>query len=934
MPTDLEKIAIVGMACRLPHAESVEEYWQNLLEGNICTRQKRQWPDGIEATGGFLNNIDAFDADFFNVSPHEAMGMDPQLRHLLEVSYQAVDRSGLSIEQLRQLNTGIFTSSLPGDYKNLLARDDAFVTSPYSFSGNAPSALSGRLSYFYNINGPSVTVDTACASGLTALYMARLALLNGDCDAALVGTVTIFASSEFYQLAQKSQMLSQSNQCAAFDEQADGFVPAEGVVVLVLTSYKIACELRLPVYGLIESLKLNHNGLSNGLMAPNNKQQRNLIARCYQLHHLEQLALIEAHGTGTKLGDPIELRGLEEAFAEHHTKTECYLGASKMIIGHTLVSSSLASLIKILLAYEQQIIPPNPLFKNANPLGAIPSFLTINQQAVLWPAGKSYAGISAFGFTGSNAHLVLKGLTKEEIPIRHEFENYFIFSAKNQGKLYEILTEIKRWLQCGEILHFAHLSARLIKRARHFNYRLAVYAKSYADLRLILTQMLEEQVSCHSQLIELDAYGKLRAMATVPEQCIRQWLQGEEFVFDQYRLPLPFHALPNYPFTKERYWVQSARQNVNNKEVELSFRSQNYALPMEIGMDKEATLLLITKGLGELLGYQEKNIDPEKNLLELGLDSLTAVQLIGYLKENNLLADIKLIWEVGSLHEFAARLAPMNIVKQPIAPWFDDAILARLNLIRTTGKSMTWIVSQNQGTPLLLLPPLNCHYQVWLRQINVFQQQGYQVHIPHYPGHYPQAKLIQGFSLETIAYDIRDYALHFGQVPHCVGWSLGGVLSLLVAMQNKNCFKSMTLVACAAHYDSNLFEKTIEMQNELTKAELFLKIVFQTEKAMNEVISAQAPMLVLKDYYQSLMSLSLSQKQIQSITVPTQLVYGQTDPVIRIEEMNFLCHIPGALFKIYHDGGHFIPLTHAKEFNQQLMTFVRDLEKAVCNASI
>ena len=124
------------------------------------------------------------------------------------------------------------------------------------------------------------------------------------------------------------------------------------------------------------------------------------------------------------------------------------------------------------------------------------------------------------------------------------------------------------------------------------------------------------------------------------------------------------------------------------------------------------------------------------------------------------------------------------------------------------------------------------------------------------------------------------------------------------------------------------------MQNELTKAELFLKIVFQTEKAMNEVISAQTPMLVLKDYYQSLMSLSLSKKQIQSITVPTQLVYGQTDPVIRIEEMNFLCHIPGALFKIYHDGGHFIPLTHAKEFNQQLMTFVRDLEKAVCNASI
>lgn len=932
MESDLEKIAIVGMACRLPQAESVEAYWQNLLAGNICTQQKRKWPDGIEAVGGFLNNIDTFDADFFNTSPHEAVAMDPQLRQLLEVSYQAIDRSGLSIEQLRQLNTGIFTSSLPGDYKNLLARDDTFVASPYSFFGNAPSGLSGRLSYFYNINGPSVTVDTACSSGLTALYLARLALLNGDCEAALVGAATLFATSEFYQLAQKSQMLSKSNQCATFDEQADGFVPAEGVVVLVLTSYKIASERQLPVYSLIESLKLNHNGLSNGLMAPSVKQQRNLIASCYQRHHLDQLALIEAHGTGTKLGDPIELRGLEEAFAQYPIKTGCYLGASKMVIGHTLVSSSLASLIKLLFAYEYQIIPPNPLFKNTNSLTIIPSFLTINQQSVPWPADKPYAGISAFGFTGSNAHLILKNLTKKELSIRHKFENYFIFSAKNQEKLYEILSDIKQWLQLDNDLQFSHLSTRLIKRAQHFSYRFALYAKNYEDLILSLERILEEKFPCHGQLMKLDGDRKLQRMIDVPDKFIKQWLQGEEFVFDQHQLPLPFQGLPYYPFTKKHYWVPPLNQYVEAKKIKSLIRNQE-GMPREEGIVNDGVLSIMIKGLERLLNYREKDIDPEQSLLELGVDSLTAMQLINYLKENNVLADINLLWEATSLHEFASTLTSTN-AKQSIPPWFNDAIFARLNLIYVTSKSMTWAVSQNSGAPLLLLPPLNCNYQVWLRQINVFQQQGYQVHIPHYPGHYPQAKLIQAFGLEVIADEIKDYALYLSDRPHCVAWSLGGVLGLLAAIQNQNCFKSMILVACAAYFDSHLFEKTIEMQKELAEVEHFLKIVFQTESPINEIISAQTPMPVLKDYYQALMALSLSQKQIQSITIPTQLVYGQNDPVICLKEMDFLRHIPEALFEAYHDAGHFIPLTHARTFNQQCMSFIHDVEKEISHAAL
>ena len=362
MQNDGNELVIVGMACRLPGASSTSEYWQNLIQNKICTNQTRTWDNGEKSIGGFLSDIKSFDADFFNISPAEAICINPQIRLLLEVSYHAIQSCGVSIKALQTLNTGVFTTSLPGDYKHLLAKDPQASISPYSFSGNAFSAVSGRLSYFYDFHGPSISLDTACSSGLSILSIAKMAIQQGQCGAALIGGASLFSTNEFHALAQESQIVSTDNHCYAFDGRANGLVPAEGVVALVVMQQKNAEKYSLPVLAQVHHIALNHDGLSNGIMAPNASAQASLIKQCFKDAQisLRDVAVLEAHGTGTKLGDAIECAGLRDAFSDD--TDPCYLGTSKMMIGHTLVCSGLASIVKLILSYQNNTIPANPLF--------------------------------------------------------------------------------------------------------------------------------------------------------------------------------------------------------------------------------------------------------------------------------------------------------------------------------------------------------------------------------------------------------------------------------------------------------------------------------------------------------------------------------------------------------------------------------------------
>ncbi|MBA4696806.1 MAG: alpha/beta fold hydrolase [Legionella sp.] len=776
MNASQERIALVGMACRLPDAQTVNEFWQNLLQGRVSTKKKRLWPDGTSSYSGFLDNPNSFDAAFFNCSPNEAQCMSPQLRQLLEVSYQAIESSGLTIKKLAKLNVGVFCTSLPGDYKNLLAQDTQNAINPYSFSGNAPSAMSGRLSYYYDFHGPSISVDTACSSGLTALHLAQLSIKNGDCDAALVGGASIFSTSEFHRLARASQMLSKDNECAAFDEKADGFVASEAVVCLVLIRESKAQELGLPIYGLIKELKLNHNGLSNGLMAPNAKQQESLIRQTYQQAglSLKDVALFEAHGTATKLGDSIELRGLADALGEQGGSVS-YLGASKMMIGHCLVCSALASVIKVALSYHYQMIPPNPLFKTRNPLLTIPDGLVINTTAVPWPKGKQYASISAYGFTGSNGHLIM------------------------------------------------------------------------------------------------------------------------EFVADQ---TAKAELVPPYSFERVEYHVKKNQERVAKTETQT--------------FEMEACIEVLC----EVLSYQANKLDPSKSLAELGIDSLSALNVLTKLKERGYAISADKVWSAPSLRDFSHELIP---------PMYKELESGIPGMKKKKINGLEWLYSNGDGPLLILLPPLNSDYKAWMRQIPMLLKRNYQLYIPHYPGH--GAQVVEGsLVLAELANKIVDFAYSLPQKAHFIGWSLGGVLSILIATVHKDLIKSMTLIACTTQFDESLFEKTVEMQEDLKTKDDLLKIAFQTEQSISEYISCKTAMTVLKDYYQELMNLSIDTKALIAINTPTQIILGKQDPVINVQQIERLKTIPHQVLTVFEHAGHFIPITSAAEFNSLLLSFVTSVE--------
>jgi 3-oxoacyl-(acyl-carrier-protein) synthase/pimeloyl-ACP methyl ester carboxylesterase len=882
MINNQEKIALVGMACRLPDAKTVNEFWQNLLQGRISTKKNRRWSDGNQALSGFLDDPNHFDAAFFNISPNEAQCMSPQLRQLLEVSYQAIESSGLTIKKLGELNTGVFCTGLPGDYKNLLAQDKHDAINPYSFSGNAPSAMSGRLSYYYDFHGPSISIDTACSSGLTALHLAQLSIKNGDCEAALVGGASLFSTSEFHTLATASQMLSNAHECAAFDEKADGFVASEGIVCLLLIRESKAKELGLPIYGLIKEIKLNHNGLSNGLMAPNAKQQESLIKKTYQQAglSLKDIALFETHGTATKLGDSIELRGLSNALVSEENTSACYLGASKMIIGHCLVSSALASVIKVALSYHYKIIPPNPLFKTLNPLLTIPEGLVINTTPVPWPKEKQYASISAYGFTGSNGHLIME-FVEPSPPVfePYEYQHYFLISAASLDSLTQLLSDLSSWLAEHPDCSLDAFSIRLLRRPLTMKYRLAVYAKDIQQL--------------HHALNNADI-----CLALPANERIEQWLAGEEVDFDCEHLGLTTELLPPYPFDTTEYHVQK-----NQKQIT---KARTQTLEMQACIEV----------LCEVLSYQSNKLDMSKSLAELGIDSLSALNVLTKLKERGYVTSADKVWSAPTVRDFAHELTP---------PQHEEANIDIPGMRKKKRNGLVWLYSSGDGPILILLPPLNSDYKAWMRQIPMLLQLNYQLYIPYYPGHEAQA-MEEPLVLAELAMKIADFAFSLSQKAHFIGWSLGGILSILIAVAHKSLIKSMTLIACTTQFDESLFEKTVEMQNDLKSKSELLKIAFQTDQSISDYISCNTSMTILKDYYQELINLSINQEALCAINIPTQIILGKQDPVINEQQIERLKKIPHQALTVFKHAGHFIPITSAAEFNSLLLSFVTLVE--------
>jgi len=452
-------VAIIGYSGRFPSAETPEELWQLLLSGRsvVGPMPQRRWQLASERNpraaeriqreqlrGGFLEEVERFDAQAFGITPIEALQMDPRQRIFLEVARAAIEDAGYGESQLRVSRCGVFVGAGAQDYLVEVPPD---LLGEHSATGGTAATLPSRVAYWLDLRGPCMPVDTACSSSLVALHLAVESLRRGQCDTAIVGGVHLYLRLTALMAVKLTGAVSPSGTCRPFSGSADGFVPGEGAVALMLKPLEAAIENGDSIYGVIKGTAVNNDGRTTGLTAPNPASQREVIRAAWSDAEVspESIEYVEAHGTGTLLGDPIEIGALRDAFARHRSRAgSCRIGSLKGNIGHLDAAAGLAGLLKVLLAFEHDQLPSTAGLEELNPrLDLSSTDLEILQTTAAWPHRDRprRAGISAFGFSGTNAHVVVEeppSLTDESLrtmPATDEADSIGAISAPNEPKL-------------------------------------------------------------------------------------------------------------------------------------------------------------------------------------------------------------------------------------------------------------------------------------------------------------------------------------------------------------------------------------------------------------------------------------------------------------------------------------------------------------------
>lgn len=524
-----EPIAIIGMGCRFPGgASSPLAFWELLRDGvdAIAEVPKDRWdvesyydpdPDApgkmYTREGGFLDRVDNFNPQFFGISVREAKSLDPQQRLLLEVAWEALENANKAPDQLFNSLTGVFIGICSNEYNKMIwdvggpTQVDAFCA-----TGNALSVAAGRLSYTLGFKGPSLAVDTACSSSLVAVHLACQNLRQQECNLALAGGVHLLLAPESSVAFARTRMVDPDGRCKTFDATANGYVRGEGCGVLVLKRLSDALADGDNIQAVIRGSAVNHNGRSSSLVAPNGPSEQTLIRKALENAGVEpsKVGYVEVQGTGTSLGQPIEVEALAAVFGKNRPQDQpLMIGSVKTNIGHTEAASGVASIIKVILALQHKEIPPHLHFKQPNPhinWDELP--VKVPTERIPWSAGERrlLAGVSAFGFSGTNAHIIL-----EEAPVS-ELEqvaterplHLLTLSAKTDDSLVRLAEQYQKYLAANPDLPLVDICFSANTGRSHFQHRLSVAASSSIEL--------SDQLAAFSAGQE--AFGLLKGKAT------------------------------------------------------------------------------------------------------------------------------------------------------------------------------------------------------------------------------------------------------------------------------------------------------------------------------------------------------------------------------------------------------------------------------------
>ncbi|WP_009545082.1 type I polyketide synthase [Crocosphaera subtropica] len=547
----VEHIAIIGLGCRFPQANNVESFWQLLKGGKDGIREvpPERWnvddfydPQPITPgkmstrRGGFLDQVDQFDAGFFQISPREAEQIDPQQRLFLEVAWEALENAGLIPSQLSGTQTGVFVGINNSDY-NRMSWQDFDSLNAYSGTGTDVCIVANRLSYFLNLKGPSLAINTACSSSLVAIHYACQSLRLHESNLCLAGGVSLILSPEVTIAFSQGRMMAADGRCKTFDASADGYVRGEGCGVIVLKRLSDALKDGDQIQGIIRGSAVNQDGLTNGLTAPNGPSQQAVMGQALKNANLQphEISYVEAHGTGTPLGDPQEFRSITTVLKQgRQPEQTCWVGSVKTNIGHLESASGIAGVIKTVLCLQHQTIVPHLNLNQLNPYISLKNIpFTIPQECTPWTitTEKRWAGVSSFGFGGTNGHIILEEPPSSELTATsqeqkpHSLDHPYhllTLSAQSKEALQALVKRYQDFLNTHQAVALQDVCFTANTKRSQFEHRLAMVVGSSKELQQQLATLIN-----HPEESAIRAIARPRKS---PKMAFMFTGQGSQFV--------------------------------------------------------------------------------------------------------------------------------------------------------------------------------------------------------------------------------------------------------------------------------------------------------------------------------------------------------------------------------------------------------------------